>query len=97
MKINEVFVQTTQQLSQIQKLTLLKIYVAGSSPENSADSMKGDPQALSAGEYLMKYNMIQAVPNGVVITQLGTQLLQQNGLLDNNGVTQMGQQLIDQS
>ena len=97
MKLNEVFIQTSQQLSQYQQLTLLKIYVAKSSPQNAADTMKGNDQALAAGEYLLKYKMVQIVPNGIQITPLGIQLLQQNGLLDGEGVTQMGQQWIDRS
>lgn len=98
MKLTEVMVSSNQQLTIMQQTCLLKVYLAQStSPEAAAQTMKGNSQLIAAGEFLLNNGMLIQANGGVMVGPTGKNEISMSGLVDNNGVTEKGRQLIDQT
>lgn len=98
MKLCEIAVSFNSQLSQEQKLCLLKVYMTSRvSADVASDSLAGDQKILAAAEYLMKFGMLASAGHGLSITQSGVAELTKNGIIDSTGVTEMGKELLGQT
>lgn len=96
MKLNEVVIPSNDQMTNVQQIALLSIYLAGStSAESAAEAIKGDDKKMAAGEYLIHKGFIVASTSGISVTQQGLNALMASGLIQQGQVTAKGRQLIN--
>ena len=86
---------TLIRLTNTQKAVLLNIYSA-QTPELAFDSTTGTLSSMNARNFLIKNALVQLNGNQLRITTAGSDVLENNGLLDETGqITDIGQQLHD--
>lgn len=96
MKLNEVVMPANDQMTTNQKIALLSIFIAqANSPLAGAEALKGSPQKMAAGEYLIQKGYVSMSNGGITTTQSGMAELASSGLVAQGIVTDMGKKLIN--
>lgn len=97
MKLMEIAARVSPQLAKEQQECLLRFYMSkDADPATTVQTIAGDVKLMAAAEYLIKARYLQQQGAGYAISTLGINELVSSGVLDTNGVTDIGRQLIGQ-
>lgn len=97
MKLMEIAALTNPQLAKEQQECLLRLYMnKDANPTQALQTISGDVKLMAAAEYLIKSGMLTPAEGGYTVSQRGINELVTAGVLDENGVTDVGRELIGQ-